>query len=119
MNLYREASGLWDTDYYQCLPLLILAEEDKAYFYVFGVLYQMHRLGLYPQRPLFYDSWTILWWNLWEKKYRPEAELESRILQKAFADETLYMIFHSPRFFEIYEQAKNRLKLGVRHDESP
>ncbi len=118
MNLYRETDP-WDTDYYASLPILILAEEDKAYFYFFGVLYQLWRLSLYPERPIFFDCWTPLWWRLFESKYRPNEELERILINKTKVDEQMYLIYHSPRFFQIYEQAKSKLRLGVQYDESP
>ena len=118
MNLYREANP-WDKVYYAALPLMIVAEGDKAAFYFMGVLYQMWRLGLYHQRPLFFDSWCPLWWRLFESKYRPDEMMENALIKKSKVDEVLYLMYHSPKFFQLYEQAKSRLKLGFFDDESP
>jgi hypothetical protein len=117
VNLYKEA-GPWDTAYYSQLPNLILAEEDRACFYFFGVLYQLWNLGLYPTRPLFFDSWLSMWWRLWEKGYRPDSKVEERLIEKTKVDGAIYYIYHSPKFFKNYEQAKSKLGFGVRHDES-
>lgn len=118
MNLYRETDP-WDTAYWANLPVLILAEEDKAYFYFFGVLYQLWQLSLYPERPIFFDCWTPLWWRLHESGYRPNEELERKLITRTKVDEQLYFIYHSPRFFEIYGQAKSKLRLSIFDDESP
>lgn len=118
MNLYREAD-FWDQSYYASLPSLILAEEDKAYFYFFGVLYQLWRLSLYPERPIFFDCWTPMWWRLRDSNYRPDEEIERQLIKRTQVDEHMYFIYHSPKFFEIYEQAKSKLGLSIQYDESP